>query len=106
VCPNQSYHRQLHARQRVVDLGGNPKEDKWCSYHKSLHKIEEFSTNPSEGDGYNGSCRAATNEYRKKKGFNRGKFDWRARLQQQYRRILKAYTKRNVCWLNPRRDSL
>ena len=97
VCPDETYHKLLHSRQRIVDLGGDPNTDKYCKYHDTLHKRDEFSTVSSRYDGLHNYCREATNQYRKDKGLNRGKFNWKARLNQQYRRVFSKYTNRGVC---------
>lgn len=94
VCPDQSYHALLHARQRVVDKGGNPETEKYCKYHGELHKKEEFSKNHRMYDGRHNVCKDATNEYRRNRGINKGKFGWKERLNQQYRRVFAGYTKR------------
>lgn len=99
LCPNQKYHMLLHSRQRVVDLGGNPNTEKYCSYHKLIESKDEFSPNPSMPDSLHNSCRKGTNEYRRLKGLNVNKFDWKARLNQQYRRVKSLYTMRNISWL-------
>ena len=99
ICPNEKYHKLLHARQRIVELGGNPNTEKYCSYHKCLHSRTEFSSNPSMYDDLHNMCREATNEYRKLNGLNRSKFNWLTRLNQQYRRVAKSYTKRGISWL-------
>jgi len=99
VCPDMKYHKLLHARQRILMLGGNPDKDKYCSYHKCLHKRAKFSTRPSSYDGLHNTCKDATNEYRKIKGLNKGKFTWKERLNQQYRRVFSQYTKRDICHL-------
>ena len=99
VCPNQKYHMLLHARKRILDLGGHPDTHAYCTHHKQLHVIAEFSTKSSTWNGLHNTCKVGTNEYRKQKGLNKDKFDWRARLNQQYRRVIKSYTKRNVSWL-------
>ena len=98
ICPDASYHKLLHSRQRIVDMGGNPNTDKYCKYHDKLHNRTEFSTT-SHYDGLSNYCRKATNEYRKEKGINRGKFNWKARLNQQYRRVFSKYTNRGICEL-------
>lgn len=69
VFPNQKYHFLLHARQRIVDRGGNPNIHKFCSYHKELHDRTEFSTRPTSYDGLHNMCRSATNEYRRVNGY-------------------------------------
>ena len=99
VCPNQKYHFLLHVRQRIINLGGDPYKDKYCSSHKCLHSREVFSPRPSSYDGLHNTCRDATNKYRKDRGVNRNKFDWKAKLNQQYRRVFGNYTKRKVCQL-------
>lgn len=99
VCPDMAYHKLLHARQKVVDFGGNPNTDKFCSYHKTIHDKQMFSTSPTKYDGLHNNCRDATNAYRKDKGLNSGKFNWKARLNQQYRRLLSIYTHRDISWL-------
>lgn len=88
LCSDAKYHRLLHARQRIVDLGGDPNIHKYCSYHKSLHSRELFSTKPSSYDGLHNTCRDSTNKYRKEKGYNLKKFDWKARMHQQRRRAV------------------
>jgi hypothetical protein len=100
VCQNQAYHKLLHALQRVVDLGGDPNLDAYCSYHQCLHRKELFSPVKKRWNALNNRCREATNEYRRLRGLNRDKFDWRARLNQQYRRILNRYTSKGISWLN------
>ena len=89
ICPSGGYHRLLHTRTRVVQMGGDPNTESYCSYHRALHKNEEFSTTPNKSRGLHNMCRKGTNEYRKTKGLNRDKFDWKARLSQQYRRAFK-----------------
>lgn len=89
VCPNQEYHFLLHARQRILNLGGHPDTHAYCDYHKSLHLKEKFSTAPSHWNGLGNRCKDATNEYRKINLLNRDKFDWKARMNQQYRRASK-----------------
>ena len=89
LCIDQEAHMLQHAKQKVEDLGGIYCVDKYCSYHQCLHTVEDFSTNPSMYDGLNNNCRKATNEYRAKHGLNKNKFDWRARLNQQYRRLFR-----------------
>ena len=90
VCPSQSYHLLLHSRTRVLDLGGDPNTEKYCDYHKILHSRDVFSTRPSSYDGLHNMCREATNQYRKERGLNTDKFDWKARLHQQFRRVNKT----------------
>lgn len=97
ICQGQVYHLLLHARQRVVDHGEDPDTHKYCSYHKRVEPREDFSTRPSSYDGLHNTCREATNEYRRDRGDTRGKFNWRQRLMQQYRRAKKS--NKEVSWL-------
>lgn len=97
ICPNEEYHSLIHARQRIVEMGGNPDKDKYCTYHDTLHSRELFSTRPSAYDGLHNMCREATNTYRKENGHNASKFGWKERLNQQYRRVFRKYTNREIC---------
>lgn len=99
IC-DEKLHAILHARQRIVDYGGHPDTHSYCWYHDTVHFKEEFSTSPNRWNGLPDVCRAATNEYRKLNGLNRSKFNWRARLNQQYRRVFSGYTNREICILS------
>jgi hypothetical protein len=98
ICPNQKYHLLLHARQLILENGGHPDTHAWCGYHQKVHLKKEFSTNSGHHNGLHGVCRHATNTYRKEKGLNKSKFNWKSRLAQQYLRIKRKYTKRPICW--------
>ncbi len=98
ICPNASYHKLLHARQDVLNAGYHPDLHHYCSYHNRYEFKVAFSFRKT-WNGLHNMCKEATNLYRKERGFNTNKFNWRERLNQQYRRILKAYTKREVCCL-------
>lgn len=99
ICPDASYHKFLHSRQRIVDMGGDPNTDKYCKYHDSLHKRTEFSTTNSHYDGLTNYCKKGTREYRKKTGKSKGSFTWKVRLNQQYRRVFSKHTSRRICEL-------
>lgn len=105
VCPDEKYHKLLHARQRIIDLGGHPDTHSYCSYHCALHETSQFSTRTGTWNGLHNTCRNATNEYRKAKGLNRDKFNWMARLNQQYRRAKKLYTSSPLSWISPWEES-
>jgi hypothetical protein len=89
ICPNDAYHFLLHARTDVLNDGYHPDKHHYCTYHKQYHTISDFSTSNKTWNGLHNFCRKATNEYRKIKKLNIGKFNWRARLSQQYRRAFK-----------------
>lgn len=58
ICENDQYHRLLHARQRVLDAGGDPNTDKICSACKALKPKTAFSRNRDFTDGLCGQCSA------------------------------------------------
>lgn len=87
VCPDESYHRLLHARQKILDSGGCPDKDAYCSHHQTVHSKTEFSTKSSRWNGLHNMCRSATNETRRGKGYS--KFDYKRKSDQIFRRALK-----------------
>lgn len=62
LCQDQSYHRLLHARQRILDAGGNPDTDKICSRCKTLKNLDEFHIAPRNGDGRRCYCKPCQSE--------------------------------------------
>ncbi len=42
ICENAAYHLLIHARQRVVNAGGNPNKEKLCSTCLKLQPISDF----------------------------------------------------------------
>ena len=69
VCPSKAYHKLLHARQRILDAGGNPNTQKICGMCREVLFREGFSKNKSNYDGLQMHCRACLNQYRKDKGY-------------------------------------
>lgn len=51
ICEDQSYHRLLHRRMRLIALGADPDTENWCVRCKSAHPIGEFRAR-SDGRGY------------------------------------------------------
>ena len=49
ICQAQAYHQLLHARQRVIDAGGDPNTQKICSLCKALRSLNNFSQTTSHG---------------------------------------------------------
>ena len=86
VCPSQRYHLLLHARQRIVDRGGNPKTQKICGICRELLGRDQFSFMKS-WDGLAQACRSCTNARRRGKGYS--KWNEKTKLQQQRRRATK-----------------
>jgi len=95
IC-KADYHGLLHKRTDAINAGFNPDEYSLCSGCKTCHRKEEFSTRSGR---LHNNCKKFTNQYRKEKGLNIDKFDWKARLNQQYRRLLNSYTKRDISWI-------
>jgi hypothetical protein len=56
VCENQSYHKLLHTRTRILGLGGNPDTQKICHVCKQLLPRTAFGKSRSESDGLRGVC--------------------------------------------------
>lgn len=99
VCVDHAYHALLHSRQRIFDAGGHPDTHKICSTCKGILLREAFVKSKNRYDGLNTHCRECVSEYKKAKGYNIDKFDWKAVLSQQYRRLKTNYTKRAISWL-------
>jgi len=83
ICPTQAYHMLLHARQRVVDAGGNPNTQKVCKSCRQLLEKTAFSFENSWDDRA-AACRECTNSRRRGKKY--GKWNERAAVQQRARR--------------------
>lgn len=50
LCQDDSYHKALHARRRVLRAGGDPFADRICSYCKRVMNISRFTkARPSAG---------------------------------------------------------
>lgn len=47
ICQDHDYHFLLHKRQRILQRGGNPNTDSWCSVCKTVQPIENFYTRKS-----------------------------------------------------------
>ena len=90
ICPNQSYHLLLHARQRVQDAGGHPDQHRICSRCHMLLRKDAFSTNDSTWDGRNEKCRECVNTYRRERGYKHKPFGEKERNQQRARRAAKC----------------
>lgn len=86
ICPDNAYHRILHQRTDCLNAGFNPNTHRRCSNCKTWHLHEDFSSKFE--------CKESRSIKRKLSGENRNKFDWKARLAQQYRRV-----KREITWL-------
>lgn len=99
VCPNQAYHKLIHARTDMINSNINPNIYHFCSSCRAVKLKELFPKNRSEWNGVNHNCRDCSNAKRREKQYSKGKFNWLARLRQQYNRVKKGYTKRDICWI-------
>lgn len=57
ICENTAYHGLLHARQRVLDAGGNPNTHKICWACHELTPTLQFNRNRSRSDGLSAVCK-------------------------------------------------
>lgn len=65
ICENWRYHTLLHARMRIIDVGGNPDIEKHCRQCKTLKPKTEFARSAANWDGYLNICRPCRYEYSK-----------------------------------------
>ena len=99
LCPSQAYHRLIHARTDYFNKGINPEDYHFCSMHQEFLSKDLFPKNKNEWNGVNHNCKECSNSIRREKQYSKGKFNWLARLRQQYNRLKKSYTKRDICWI-------
>jgi len=50
ICQNHHYHMLLHARQRILERGGNPDRDKECARCGRMRPKTEFSPRRDHGN--------------------------------------------------------
>lgn len=62
ICQNEAYHKLLHTRQRVVDLGGHPDTHAYCSHHKAVHLSGAFGVDKGRVSGLSHRCKAGDAE--------------------------------------------
>lgn len=60
IC-TRSYHRLLHSRMKLRDLGGNPNTEKRCFDCKSIKLKAEFHKNKTQSDGLSSCCKSCAN---------------------------------------------
>ena len=58
ICENRRYHQLLHARQRIIELGGDPDTHKWCASCLSLQLHTAFFKCRSTFDGLSQRCKS------------------------------------------------
>jgi hypothetical protein len=98
VCATHAEHAYLHTMEHAGKASANLDTHAFCTYHQKYEPIERFSFSHTRPSGIHNTCREATNEYRRIKGYGRDKFDWKARLNQQYRRAMKKKT--DISWIS------
>lgn len=62
VCPNQAYHKLLHARMRVVVAGGNPNTESICAHCRTVKPRAAFSAHPKAALRVASWCRACSHQ--------------------------------------------
>jgi hypothetical protein len=60
ICENEKYHRLIHARQRIVDAGGDPDVQKICATCKQLKNHSSYSLDAADWSGRKAECRHCT----------------------------------------------
>jgi hypothetical protein len=63
ICPDQGYHKLLHARMRVKALGGDPNKDRYCGQCGTLKPLKSFRLHASSLPK-GGKCRDCDNARR------------------------------------------
>lgn len=58
ICPNENYHKLLHRRMRVVALGGDPNQDKFCPTCERVKPHGAFARNRASSCGLAAQCKA------------------------------------------------
>jgi hypothetical protein len=62
ICPDNAYHRTLHARMRIQAAGGHPWLDKICMTCKRALPLELFSKSRRSWNGRADHCKACDNQ--------------------------------------------
>ncbi len=57
ICENVKYHRLLHVRKRILDMGGDPNIHKTCSKCKQMKFKTEFYSNRRNYDNRTDACK-------------------------------------------------
>lgn len=65
ICENQAYHKLLHSKMRILQLGGNPHQDKFCGGCKQVKPKNAFSFNLNRYDHYQNYCKDCSKKIRK-----------------------------------------
>lgn len=58
ICENQAYHKLIHARMRILTIGGDPNTQKICARCKQLRqRTTDFYKSSAKYDGLHSVCR-------------------------------------------------
>lgn len=63
ICPDQRYHKLLHQRMRVLERGGRPNTDAYCSACAQIKPKPEFRIRRASGEP-NSECRKCSSSKR------------------------------------------
>ena len=93
IC-DQSLHMLIHVRQDTVNAGFDWRTHSKCSVCKTYHPVNAFpkAGNKKTDHKVHNICKEMQNKIRRDRGYSKDKFDWRARMNQQYRRAFKKGT--------------
>lgn len=68
ICQDKAYHKLLHARARVVRLGGDPDAQRICSLGQHLAPFSAFNRRSAcVGTGLQSACRACMETARRRR---------------------------------------
>lgn len=70
ICPDQAYHMLLHRRMRIVQAGGNPDTESYCSGCKVCKPLGQFWVNATGKVCYR--CRVCSKVYNKQRWAAKG----------------------------------
>jgi len=62
ICQDRAYHKLLHARTRILRVGGNPNTQGFCGHCQQLKPLEAFGVDRSQVWGRTSQCKACRYE--------------------------------------------
>lgn len=63
ICQDAAYHKLLHARARIVRIGGNPNTQRICSTCRQMKAVEDFNRSLQSSLGTQTQCRECQSAY-------------------------------------------
>lgn len=97
LCPNQAYHKLVHARTDAINSGVDLNIQHKCSSCKEVKTKDSFNISKTRWNGLNEYCKVCRS-IKGKEQVRTKIYRWRQSLMQQYRR-LRRYSKGNICWI-------